>query len=535
MNHKVNRNTACPCGSGIKYKYCCLKKQKYQSIEQVTKSIFAILIKVRDFVIFYHSGFISLVIFIGLIYIYTYFSKTQATIFGGEIYNKGDIELSYYSEQRDGISPLCGCFKEQSKDEYRGISFVADNVSILRGGGLPFTSYLLTASFPAEITWTPSPLAMNIKYYKIMKSFYDFEPKDFFKNKDNIKKYVAEAMEFEEIHAAIIFTEKELKISLSEENPIGCWIPVKKSKIVISKRKGIYDQNISYPYIRETYDSLDLKIKPRKDGIVNLNDNYAEYPIADFLGPQIILWSSGDSRISVGNTLLPTTNNTTKNSHHVNLLVIDAPFSIRIACQPVSSGFIKRVSSDFSMPFVPRDSGFAEISINGLENQNHKYYNFYKKIKENGIVWRDVVLYNATDNKNNKGPMNFRYPPLPPEAGYNIFGGINNLKLYSATGNMMIDSEPVTVIAPSILELRDVSVFKYENDEGTIKVPIQYNGKDSVSRLGFQGVGSIYLNNKPVRLKADVYKQNINIVLNIIQLLTFFITVILFYKKSKEA
>lgn len=29
INQKINRNAPCPCGSGKKYKHCCLGKEKY--------------------------------------------------------------------------------------------------------------------------------------------------------------------------------------------------------------------------------------------------------------------------------------------------------------------------------------------------------------------------------------------------------------------------------------------------------------------------------------------------------------------------
>ena len=31
--HKVGRNEPCPCGSGKKYKYCCLEKDKEEKKE----------------------------------------------------------------------------------------------------------------------------------------------------------------------------------------------------------------------------------------------------------------------------------------------------------------------------------------------------------------------------------------------------------------------------------------------------------------------------------------------------------------------
>ena len=35
--HKVGRNETCPCGSGKKYKYCCLEKDKQPAIKEEIK------------------------------------------------------------------------------------------------------------------------------------------------------------------------------------------------------------------------------------------------------------------------------------------------------------------------------------------------------------------------------------------------------------------------------------------------------------------------------------------------------------------
>lgn len=36
--HKLSRNDSCPCGSGKKYKYCCLEKDKKQHEETYEKA-----------------------------------------------------------------------------------------------------------------------------------------------------------------------------------------------------------------------------------------------------------------------------------------------------------------------------------------------------------------------------------------------------------------------------------------------------------------------------------------------------------------
>lgn len=39
MKRKIGRNDACPCGSGLKYKKCCMENEKFEKIPQKDKNI----------------------------------------------------------------------------------------------------------------------------------------------------------------------------------------------------------------------------------------------------------------------------------------------------------------------------------------------------------------------------------------------------------------------------------------------------------------------------------------------------------------
>jgi hypothetical protein len=79
----------------------------------------------------------------------------------------GDISFEYDSPQGTGISPLCGCVSDLEADEWRGLTFVAQNLELHRSGGLPLTEYFITGAVPNHIKWRPSLYQLQCNIYEI--------------------------------------------------------------------------------------------------------------------------------------------------------------------------------------------------------------------------------------------------------------------------------------------------------------------------------------------------------------------------------
>lgn len=86
--------------------------------------------------------------------------------------------------------------------------------------------------------------------------------------------------------------------------------------------------------------------------------------------------------------------------------------------------------------------------------------------------------------------MEFRYPPLPPQDGLNIFGQIGYLGLSSAGGVFSIRSQPINIPAPSKLELEGMAGLKVAG--GVFTAPIQTKGAEITFEV--DAVKKIFLN-----------------------------------------
>jgi hypothetical protein len=96
-----------------------------------------------------------------------YITENQPADIGVQLSEVGNVEFSYSGYQTSGISPLCGCYSEQSWDTWRGVTFPARYLQINREGksDYPFTSYIMTAATPHQIRWYPSIFRLQATAY----------------------------------------------------------------------------------------------------------------------------------------------------------------------------------------------------------------------------------------------------------------------------------------------------------------------------------------------------------------------------------
>ena len=462
------------------------------------------------------SFFLSFTFVLIFIFLFTYLKGSASAKIGGNITQFKDIELSYETDQSEGISPLCGCMAEKKAEEWRGISFVARHIQINRTGDSAITGYVITNPLPATTSWMPQLFKLRATIYSIALPRTEiFDPGLLLLNKLPESNIILESRDIGVKNFLMLYTERPLNVSLLGKTPLGAWVPAKGSRVSLKYEKGMHadSDSLETASIEEMYSEYSKDDIQEKDQRIKLSEE-VNYPIGDFLGPDVILWSGDKSAfVTAEKETFRPTQSEDQNSKRVTAIVIKSAFSVRVACEPFEKDeldvYLKDLDSRSGNLFIPRrvrDSGKVVVSIFEPRRQASEFNDIYRFMKANPVTWVKTPHGN-NDGTNNfsEEEWNFRYPPLPPNAGFNIFGPINNLTLTSALGTMMIGSRQFPITAPSSLKLENIQSLKVAGD--VISVPIQLDMGKNQASLELEATSEVYVNDESLNKKSDQHKD----------------------------
>jgi len=265
---------------------------------------------------------------------------------------------------------------------------------------------------------------------------------------------------------------------------------------------------------------------PSSGNIVALNDEYPpfdpgveyfrdpqadmELPMLDVVGKKTVIWSEDPSAwLLTSNRVLR--RGDAKTTGRVNAgFVIDPPYSTRIALMPTSAdaknswlGEMQQSMQKGRRPgrFIfrdKRDQGTVNVTIERSQADLEEFRKIYDRITKKDTVEVANILV-ATKMVTDEGlynmTMDFRYPPLPPTQGFNIFGPMSFLRFEGAIGHVAAASKMIDINAPSTIEFKDIEHFKAHG--GVITVPVQVKAGRGDAQLQFSGVSEAWINNNP--------------------------------------
>lgn len=465
---------------------------------------------------------------------FMYLRQSTSVTIKSSLTDVKDIELKFSDYQSQGYSPVCGCFGEQRPENWRGISFATRHLTIERTGRLPTTAYMLTVAAPRQITWSsPGERFSADLYFISLPSREVFVPKNILENSTPATYQILEKRHFDPRRYFMIFSEEALNVDLLGDKPLGAWVPSDAAKVKIAYSRGMFPSSKTSATISEDY-SIQETGSPLQE-IVGV-------PLGDFLGPKIVVWSNDDKlNIMAGKDIInpPAP---LKNSQIVTALVAHPPFSLRIACIPedadvvsiyrqvLASKPVQHSDVDYlQMVRHPEDEqGVVNILIPDIEEGAAQFAAVYKKMKENDIVRVPNVpgdfIVKDYDTGKEIGKyktvpwMEFRYPPIPPNPGFNVFGSFSAINFRDIKGHILVGSRVHEINVPSDLELRDINSL--EIDGGVIKVPIRWDSKGSLVDIQLQATAQARLNGEPLTSRFDAYRQYFEYVLLISAILS---------------
>lgn len=429
----------------------------------------------------------------------------------------GDIEFSYRHFQNEDISPLCGCYEEQNPEKWRGVTFTTRRVRIERSGPEPITAYQVSAAEPEPIKWLSGGVRFKAElYFLSLPSNETFNPQLLLKGQLPATYQIINRIQFEPKRQFVFFSEKELNVVLLGDKPLGAWIPSDGSRVSVEYNKGMFPAAKVKGVIKETYH---LRERLPVFGTVGM-------PLGDFLGPDVVLWSE-DEKVFIldGRNVVKFPPGGTYD-RKIAVLITHPPFSLRVACigedataEAAYTDLVKKVSGpeqDYlpALRYKMGDSGTVKVQIEDVKEDAAEFAEVYKRMAEQDTITVPDIRgdFFAIDGETNENlgkfnllpGMTFRYPPLPPNPGFNVFGSFSDITFNSAQGNLMLGTQPVSIGVPSALQLRDINFLKVEG--GMVNIPIRWAAADERADVQLEATAKVFLNGEPVGIGFDSYR-----------------------------
>jgi hypothetical protein len=405
----------------------------------------------------------------------------------GTLTSLGPVDFTLDAAPGVAVSPVCGCKKIRHRKDWGGVTFAARSVQISRESERQEGTYVITAANPEYAHWNPGDLFFSAEILNFERTH---EP-------GSRARFDAAAVPrgaeqpgwrlvserrlppLEEVH---LTTSKPLNVGMLGPTPVGAWVPSSDGRGHLAFTKGLTANARVQAELTET-DPHQSKM-----GVLS-------HPLADFLGPNVVIWSHGRPALETKHDVLqrPDGSNSSKT---VSVVWIKyPPFATRIAAMPallstrITKGKVRAMiepeatSGPYRLrltgrPLSTHDYGriqarFRSRNIFTLRNltgwfvDRHPFGGPYVPECHEGVCTVDVV---KTIQQGKKIP--FRYPPKPPaEQGFTVFGPLRSLHLEQAKGAL---STGARMITPTDLTLHDVNLL--EPSAGALPVPANEQG-----------------------------------------------------------
>jgi hypothetical protein len=134
-----------------------------------------------------------------------------------------------------------------------------------------------------------------------------------------------------------------------------------------------------------------------------------------------------------------------------------------------------------AFPEVFREEGFAGADIADMLSAAGTYEFAYKAAGDRDMVFR-VVDGNRVE---------FRYPPVPPISGFNVFGTLSRLLLNDVSGDLGSGLQSFRIAGPSTLEFRDIQALEVAGS-----VPIQFEFGRQHDQLVLRTAAKAFIDNQ---------------------------------------
>jgi len=428
-------------------------------------------------------------------------------------------EFSFVEGTQDygGISPVCGC-KEPDLNSWRGVEFAGRRASVRLHGAF-WSQWLISAAEPSSISLTGGETLVRAKAYRVPAK--GFDPLAFARDPNKHAGHPRSSTEISSPTFSML-TRGELQVALPGAIPIGAWIPFPKSRVRLTTTRSPFPEAPGRPRLIEHYPPQ-VGYWPDRNDTPQPKEPQV-YPLGDFLGPNLVLWSDDREARVVGTRFGKAAGPGT-----VTAVVISrASFSTRIGVTPVADDFATG-SEGFSLD---DPDGLAEFGFDssgtggtvGLTVDQPLTPKDYERVQ--GLVTEEPKKWIVSDLNPEYGGNpgdeygvleEHRFPPLPDHVGFNVFGPLESVRFHDITGDLTVDDEHVDLSGGADLDLNKVEVFRNSNDEELISSPLSTG--EETAELDFGARGTVSVNGVAQKTVESEYADPIRALAAILALL----------------
>lgn len=424
-----------------------------------------------------------------------------------------------------------------STTDWRGVSFIARSFQL--ESTVANSSYLFVSPFPSQTLLKPS-IHYRATVIKIIgKPIYDGIATAVDMNRLVDPSYESPGIVYKKVFDDVQFLAvrgtSQLGIRQFGPVPIGAWNPVNDQEIsLISTASGLALSekcNAAQPKTRHD---------EKEDIIVLDEDPLATNPVLDLIGKPILIWSNDiNASASVNDKEIITLNgndnygkvktNDTEYSEFL-AIVFEPPFAVRMAMVAASSNdesslkyfgpsWTAQRESCIQRLYIDRYDTSTKDEIRPEIDLTHVLEEAKKFIREEGSMVVSPVRIGSTQEM----IMNFSYPELPEQWGFSLWGIVPELTMNTAKGGIMLDSTPLSIVAPATLEIHGIEPV----DEYQSFITLGPSGASDF-RLKFR---SISVNDQFAYTNWQKWQTNIEYMVIISAILGLAIGIIAYFKK----
>lgn len=437
----------------------------------------------------------------------------------GKLQYSGNVTVQFRDSQHLAISPVCGCYRPRV-GRWRGISFAGTDLRIRREGTTERTSFLVTAPQPSLTTWLPSYLRVLSDIYSFSLPFDSVFSPDSLLSTTWLNSHPHIKHSYHNLSDFALVSAKPLGVHMAGKAPLGAWIPAEGSTVVLSYDDDAVGSEEAHARIEEQY-------VPYTGGIEGDIAPYVfktpmGFPLGDFLGPNVILWTDDPSAIirvsddarQDSSLLSPPV----AGQRHITAVVATSAFAIRVAVSPLGEWWERENARHPIWPGEPRDSGKVFVELLTPQIPEAEYQSIYEWVRANELT--SVPTHLGTENQLTSlmaVAMSFRYPPVPNNAGFNVFGALSFLRFDWTDGEMNVGTQTQPLVSTP-LELRGIDTLLVRDAKEA--VPLRLHLPDGQAEFNFQAKSEVSINGEHPGMAREKTLQTLSVVFGLLGLIT---------------
>lgn len=500
----------------------------------------------------------------------------------------GPVSLTPSSQSDGGISPVCGCLLNKV-NRWRGITFAGREIALRRQGKAPFTEWLVSGASlrPVELDTGETRMTVDIYWFDSKK----FNPAWVLAGVRTLKQHAKNVNHVRiRAHTLKILTAGPLNIDMAGSVPVGDWIPLPGSNVHLS--------SVSSPFLSSAPSLRLVEHYPRRLGFQSSDSVVSRqgYPLGDFLGPNLVLWSRDEMPFATDLFELGHDRKSPSSIHAAMPLAFAGLKGQIYAAVIRGSGFSTRIAA---VPVQPNDISFLLDNLSEASTRQEQIDGFHWGGGDGGSVtltvqrpltptayaamraavdahpdrrvryWRDMTLTpdptfkrqsnshlfsfiersvdipeSGTDERGhvfqvdllpplgastsyNRGFVteDDRYPPLPPNAGFNVFGPIDDLELDSTVGAIAVGGNQISLETPHSLRLQGLSDFQSVGTAQTV-VSVPMATANGSADLEFSAVAKVSIDGRAYSTAAQRNAHRVRVMIDLVGLISGLIAII---------